>query len=97
MISRLLIIIFFCFNATFVYSQDFLFQTKKIEIYKNENKIIASDGKALSNDGDLEIEADKFEYDETAKVLKIIGNGKIKIKSENLQFTFDNSIISSCV
>ena len=93
MISRLLIIIFFCFNATFVYSQDFLFQTKKIEIYKNENKIIASDGKALSNDGDLEIEADKFEYDETAKVLKIIGNGKIKIKSENLEFTFDNSII----
>ena len=93
MINRLLlIIIFFWFHATFVYSQDFLFQTKKIEIFKNENKIIATDGNAISNDGDLEIEADKFEYDKTDKVLKIIGNGVIKIKSEDLEFSFDNSI-----
>jgi len=94
MINRLLlIIIFFWFHATFVYSQDFSFQTKKIEIFKNENKIIATDGNAISSDGDLEIEADKFEYDETNKVLKIIGNGVIKIKSEDLEFSFDNSII----
>ena len=44
------------------YSESIKFETQKIEILKNQDTIIASNGKAVSLSRGLEIYADNFKY-----------------------------------
>ena len=54
MINRLitLIIIFFV-TTTLAVANSFKFEAKNIEIFKDENKIIAGEGKAFSSGGNI--------------------------------------------
>ena len=69
---KFLIPIFFLFLSeinTFAI-EDFIFESKSIEIEQNNN-IIAKDGvKVVTSDG-LEIFADKSEYNKDTKILKL--------------------------
>ena len=88
-----LILTYFILNS-FAFSQEFSFKTKKIEITKNGEFITATDGKAVSNNGDLEISGNKFKYDKNRNILNVSGNGTIIIKSQSLEILFNNSIIN---
>ena len=75
------IICFFCF-PNIVLSQSFTFKTKNIEILNEGNQVNAYEGKAISNDGNLEIKSDKFRYFKNSDVLRTNGNGELLIKSK---------------
>ena len=64
--------------------------------------ILADKGKAISKDNDIEIEANKFEYNKEKLFLKAFDNGVALIKSNNLKIKFEiievdqkNSIIQA--
>ena len=65
-----LILIYFIFNS-FAFSKDFIFKTKKIEITEKGKFINATDGQAVSDDGDMEISADEFQYNKDKNILNI--------------------------
>ena len=89
------IILIFLFCKNISYAQDmFNFETKSIEIIKNGNLINAKNGKAISNDKNMEIFADNFQYSNSTKILKIDGNALIFIKSNNLEIKFDKGVIN---
>ena len=88
----LILLIYFALSS-FAFSQEFIFKSKKIEITDNGKSINAVGGKVVSDDGDLEISADKFEYNKNKNILNIYGNGIIKIKSQNLEIFFNSSVI----
>ena len=87
-----LVLIYFIFSS-FAFSQEFNFKTKKIEITENGKFINATDGKAVSADGNLEISANQFKYDKDNNILNVYGNGVMLLKSQNLEIFFNNSII----
>ena len=87
-----LVLIFFVFNSS-GFSQEFNFKTKKIEISENGKIINATNGKAVSSDGDLEITANEFIYNKDKNILSTYGNGVMLIKSQKLEIFFDNSVI----
>ena len=87
------IIIFYIFYSM-VAANAFRFETKNIEIIKDENKILAEKGRVFSSDNELEINADKFEYSKELDILKSNGNGKAIIKSKNLVIKFDNAVFN---
>ena len=76
-----------------VSAEPFSFKSSNIEILDNGNLIYANDGKAISYDKDLEIEAKKFEYSKISDSLKAYENGVANIISENLEIKFDELII----
>ena len=81
--NKIFYIIFFLITFDIAYAESFNFQTKKIEIV-NENKLIKADfGKAISKDGNLIINADKFIYQIKNKILKASGNGSIIVKNKD--------------
>ncbi len=84
-------IICICFICNFANSDIYKFKTKNIEIDSNNNKILAGKGTVVSNDGNLEIKANKFEYDKETQILDVSGNGYVNIKSKNLIIEFDNA------
>jgi len=88
-IILILISIFFC---NFASANTFKFETKNLQIFKEENKIIAGKGKAVSSDNDLEINADKFEYLKELDILKSNGNGSAFKKSKKLSIKFNEAI-----
>ena len=87
-----LILIYFIFNS-FAFSKDFIFKTKKIEITEKGKFINATDGQAVSDDGDMEISADEFQYNKDKNILNIYGNGVMLIRSQNLEIFFNDSVI----
>ena len=71
--------------------EDFIFESKSIEIEENNN-IIAKDGvKVITTDG-LEIFADKSEYNKNTKILKLDGSVKIFDKIQNFEINSDKLI-----
>lgn len=92
--NKLLIFIIslFFFN-NLAFSKEFIFKTKNLEIIDNGKFIYAGEGKAISTDGDLEINATKFEYNKELNILKTFGEGELLINSKNLKINYDNSII----
>ena len=54
------LLIFFVFQSVSL-ANEFNFETKKIEILNEGNLIVAGEGKAISLDKDLEIQALNFE------------------------------------
>ncbi len=73
------------------HADQFLFETSKIEILNEGDLVIAENGKAKSSDGDLEINAEKFEYKKNQKIIKAI-NGVAYFKSSNLEIKFGEMI-----
>ena len=71
--------------------EDFIFESKSIEIEKNNN-IIAKDGVKVTTSDGLEIFADKSEYNKKTKVLKLNGNVKIFDKIQNFEINSNNII-----
>ncbi len=93
-IINLILILIFCGSSSLAQEQLFNFKTKSIEVIDNGNIIIAKNGKAISNDKNLEIIADNFRYLNNTKILKINGNAKIFINSNKLNITFDKGIVN---
>ena len=92
MINKIIILlIYFIFfhSINFVYA--FKFETESIQIIKETNTIIANNGKALSFDNDLEINADKFQYFKDTNFLNSSGNGEAIIKSKDIIIKFDEA------
>ncbi|MDB3887992.1 hypothetical protein N9341_00470 [Candidatus Pelagibacter sp.] len=90
--NLIILFISYVFFCSFAQAQTFKFLTKNLEILENGNLINAKDGKAFSLDGDLEINADKFEYIKDLDILKSFGSGLAIIKSKNLEIEFENAI-----
>ena len=90
-------LIIFCISYLFFINisiaETLKFESTNIEIAESGNLIYATDGKAISADGDLEVSADKFEYKKSLDLLKTFGDGSVSIKSKNLKIEFENSII----
>ena len=72
--------------------QTFKFDTKNIQILNEGNFIKSGQGIAYTNNGDMEINADNFEYVKDKDNLRTYGNGLIKIKSKDLEIKFQKSI-----
>ena len=63
----LFFIFFICIKS---FAEDFKFLTEKIDVVDNGNLIKAINGKAISIDKDIEINASKFEYKKDTKILR---------------------------
>ncbi len=71
--------------------EDFIFESKSIEI-QADNNIVAKDGvKATTSDG-LEIFADRSEYDKNTKILNLEKNVKLLDQIQNFEINSDNVI-----
>ena len=70
------------------FAENYRFETKKIEVINNDNKIIATDGTAYSKNNDIVIDAKKFEYLNDEDLLKAF-KGSALIKSKNLKIKFN--------
>ena len=90
--NLIILIISYIFFSSLAQAQTFKFLTKNIEILENGNLVKAKEGKAFSLDGDLEINADKFEYIKDLDILKSYGNGLALIKSKSLEIEFENAV-----
>ena len=64
------------------FSKEFIFKTKNLEIIDNGKFIYGGKGKVVSTDGDLEINANKFEYNKELNILKTFGEGLLIINSK---------------
>ncbi len=88
----LIIIIFYIFNfSNTVSAESFTLKSKKIEMLKSKNEIIAYEGKAVSKDKNIEIKSDKFIYLKDSDMLKSFGNGEALINSEKIMIKFDEA------
>ena len=90
--NKIFLIIFFLFTCNISFAESFNFQTKKIEVIKEDQLINAAFGKAISEDGNLIINADKFIYQIKNKILNASGNGSIIVKNKNLEILFNDLI-----
>ena len=88
----LLIIIFIFQSTNMAFSESFFLKSQNIEILKEGEVINAYKGTAISNDKNLEIVSDKFIYLKNLDILKSIGNGLAKIKSEKIEIKYDSAI-----
>ncbi len=92
--NNLIISILICFfSIKLASAQSFKFETNSIDIEDGGNLILATKGKAYSLDNDLEVSADKFEFQKNKQILNVFNNGFIIINSKNLQIKFDEAII----
>ena len=87
-IKFFLLILFVC-NLS--YAEQFKFETSEIEILDNGN-LDAKNGKAFSLDGNLEVQAEKFEYKKNQNTLKAY-KGIAFLKPENLKIEFNEIIL----
>ena len=71
------------------YSQNYIFETKDLEIDSKQEFIKAGEGKVLSEDNQIEIFASYFEYDKKKRILTAKGNGLAKLKKNSLEMKFD--------
>ena len=88
----ILIISLLLFNYTAL-AEEFIFKTKNIEIIDKGKLINSGKGKVISADKDLEINADRFEFNKEINLLKTFGEGLLIIKSKNLEIKYDNATI----
>ncbi len=84
-------LIIFSILSNVSFADQFIFETSKIDILDEGNFIIAEKGKAKSIDGDLVINAKKFEYKKNQKTIKAF-DGVAFFKSSNLEIKFGELI-----
>ncbi len=88
--------IFFIINLliyTVSYADQFKFETSEIEIADGGNIVYAKNGKALSADKNLEIQAENFEYSKEPNILKAF-NGIAFFKTDNLKIEFGEIVLN---
>ena len=78
----------FVFFTNYSFSEEFRFETSKIEILENGDVIKAIDGKAFSANKNIEVEALKFEYKKSLNILEAY-DGIAYIKSDGIQIYFE--------
>ena len=71
-----------------VLANEFKFTTSQIKILDEGNYIEATNGKAVSEDDQIEIKAKKFEYKKNLKLLKAI-DGLAIFKPDNIEIKFE--------
>ena len=87
---KFILICIFFYNSSF--ANEFKFETKTIDIIDNGQLIIASDGKVISSDNKIEIQALKFNYKKDLNLLEAL-DGSALIKSDNIRINFKEIII----
>ena len=89
-----LIIFFLLYSFLFNHSiaDQFRFETSEIELIDKGNLVYATNGKAISADGDIEIIAEKFEFLKIEDILKAF-NGTAHFKSDGLKVKFDEIVL----
>ncbi len=80
----------FCVFNSVAQANEITFETDEIEVLDNGNKIITSEGLARSTEDNLEIKADRFDYNKNLSVLNANGNGLAKFKNDNIEIESDN-------
>lgn len=85
-------ICFFLSICNFALADAFQFEVSNIDILNKGNQIIATNGKAISSDKNLEIKGKRFQYDKNINKLNVI-NGDATIKTNNLKINFDELTI----
>ena len=90
---KFLIPIFFLFISTIdtIAVEDFIFESKSIEI-QDDNNIVAKDGVKVTTSDGLEIFADRSEYDKNTKILNLEKNVKLLDQIKNFEINSDNVI-----
>ncbi len=81
--------IFFCLNS---FAEEFKFFTQKIDIIDNGKIIKAYDGKAISNNNDIEINASEFIFEKSTNILQAF-KGSAFIKKDNIKINFSQIVI----
>ena len=89
--SFIFLILNFIFLSSISIADTFKFETRNIEILKEQNLIKSGKGKVYSSDRSLEISADKFEYFKNLDLLNAIGDGYAIIKSKDLSIEFNKA------
>ncbi|MDC1176611.1 hypothetical protein OAT25_00065 [Candidatus Pelagibacter sp.] len=92
--NNLIVIFFFFFIKNFLHADDFIFESKSLEIFKENNLVLAKDATAFLKNEDLKIKANNLEYFKDQKILNAYGNGQISENNKNLLIEFENSIIN---
>lgn len=88
----IIIFIYILFSYNSVFSASFTFQSKNIKIINNGEQVNAGKGRAISSDGNLEIESDEFIYVKSSDTLKSIGSGELIVKSKKIKIKYDTGI-----
>ena len=89
-LSIIFILCFFFFNSS--YSKIIKFESPKIEIENNGNKLTAENGVIVESDDGVVINADRATYDKESNILKFINNIKVKDNFNSINFS-SNEII----
>jgi len=84
---KILILFFLIFKSAFA-TELLTFESSEIEIINNGKFVYAKNGKAISRENNLEIEAKNFEYDKDLKILKAF-NGFALYKDNDLRINFE--------
>ena len=91
--NNLIVIFFFFFIKNFLHADDFIFESKSLEIFKENNLVLAKDATAFLKNEDLKIKANNLEYFKDQKILNAYGNGQINENNKNLLIEFENSLL----
>ncbi len=96
------IVLFFFIFSKNVSADEFIFESREINISNNGNILEASDGTATSADKKILINANKFYYNKKKGTLDAFNNvevndleNNIRIKSENISYNLNDRTISS--
>ena len=88
--SNFIILFFVLFFFKSGICEEFLFETKTIEILSEKKTILASNGKAILPKMKLEISANNFEYLSEDEILNAQGNGSALLENDQIQIDFNN-------
>ena len=92
--NSFILVFFVIFLNVVSFAETFRFETSNLEIIDNGKLITAGKGKVFSSNDNLEIKAEKFEYNKDLDILKTFKNGSVLIEKEGIKIEFDNSIIN---
>ncbi len=91
------IFIIYIFQINLFAQEEFVFESKSIELEKSQNKLLAKDGVTVTTNNGLLINAKESEYDKNLKILDLIDSVKIvdqtqKIQIESEKVTYEKEI-----
>ena len=84
-----ILLIFICLiSKNILFANEFIFETKEINIIEKGNIIDASEGVAKSIQDNIEIKAEKFKYNKTLSILNAT-DGIAELLEDNIQIKAD--------
>ena len=97
--NKFIFFLLYLFLSEIAFADQFTFETSKIEILNDGKKIKAEDGKAISQDQNLEIVAKNFEYQKDIDILyaefgyALVNSKQLRIKFDEIKYDQKRSII----